>query len=100
MLAECEGCGTRFAPDLLSCPHCGLERAEDEMAKIITGVGPSYPEGHAPGDGEEHVHPVADAPEAAPEAPEPAAEPPVPEAESPAPPRVPPRRTPPGAPGD
>jgi hypothetical protein len=27
------------------------------MAKIIAGSGPSYPEGHAPGDGEEHVHP-------------------------------------------
>lgn len=56
MLAECGSCGTRFAPDLERCPQCGARKAE-EMPKIIAGLGPSYPEGHGPGDGEEHVHP-------------------------------------------
>ena len=58
MLAECGSCGTRYAPDLAVCPHCGSSKRKGEMAKIITGAGPSYPEGHAPGDGEEHVHPA------------------------------------------
>lgn len=64
----------------------------------ITGAGVSFPEGHAPGDGEEHVHPAlaeASEPDGA-VLPEPDAEP-VTEAPAPpaGPPRTPPRRVPP-----
>ena len=104
MLADCAQCGTRYAPDLAACPNCGSAEREGEMAKIITGVGPSYPEGHAPGDGEERVHPgepfhaeilkiAAEGAQAeSAVTAEPPAGPPVT-----LPPRVPPRRTPPPA---
>lgn len=104
MLAECGGCGTRFAPDLDRCPHCGSEERAGEMPKI-TADGPTYAEGHAPGDGEEHVHPQpAETPEGAGEAAEPAAgapETPAEPAAPSAPPSAPPRRiVPPEPPGE
>jgi uncharacterized OB-fold protein len=61
VLAECAKCGTLYAPDLEACPNCWSTERTGEMPKI-TGAGVSFPEGHAPGDGEEHVHPVAEPP--------------------------------------
>jgi hypothetical protein len=102
MLAECAACGTRYAPDLMTCPNCWSEERTDGMPKI-TGAGVSFPDGHAPDDGEEHVHPAVPAEASEPDGavlPEPDAEP-VTEAPAPsaAPPRTPPRRVPPGASG-
>ena len=57
MLWRCLGCGTRYAAGLPRCPHCRSEEyEEDGMAKITSG-GVSFPEGHEPDGGEEHVHP-------------------------------------------
>lgn len=100
MLAECGGCGTRFAWDLLRCPHCGSEERAGEMPKI-TAEGVSFPVPE-PGDVPEGAESAAEAPEA------PAAEPEVP-ADAPAapapaapslPPSAPPLRVPPEPPGE
>ena len=89
----------------------GHGRGLEEMPKI-TADGPSYAEGHAPGDGEEHVHPGtgepaegADgtpSPEISNDAPDGAPEPEQVTQDSPAPPpSAPPRRiAPPEPPGE
>lgn len=46
MLHICSNCTTRYAESLQACPHCGSTdrrpaHEEDDMPKIVTGVGPS-----------------------------------------------------------
>lgn len=46
MLWVCEGCGTRYAESLETCPHCGAQERhadyeEDAMPKVTVAGGPS-----------------------------------------------------------
>jgi len=38
MLETCTGCGTRYAPDLAACPHCGT--AKNETGHGVADLGP------------------------------------------------------------
>lgn len=60
MLTDCASCGTRYAPDLAACPHCGHpagagapgegdgEDGEEGELPKITHEGASFPGDRAP----------------------------------------------------
>ena len=54
MLWVCDDCGTRYAPGLDRCPHCGSTKYHDqgdEMAKATKHQGASHSEAQPEADG-------------------------------------------------